>query len=157
MEIRLLGPVFSFWLELQGIPVLHASAVLVEGQAVAFLSSNYGGKTSLAATLMQAGHPLLTDDFLPVERGDGLYLGRPGYPTMRMWPEEAEHFLGSYEDLGLVHPALTSAASWWDPEALALSADSPTPQLRLSCQSGAIRSAGRRYPDHAHPAPGSRH
>lgn len=107
VEILLLGPVLSYWLELRGVPALHASAVEAGRSAVAFLSSNRGGKSTLAATLMQAGLPLLTDDILPVERTGEVYLGRPGYPTMRMWPEEAEHFVGSCQDLDLVHPDLT--------------------------------------------------
>ena len=56
---------------------------------------------------MQAGHPLLTDDILPVEQvAAGRWLGLPGYPAMRMWPDEAEHFLGHHEDLEIVHPQL---------------------------------------------------
>ena len=107
IEIIFLGEVLSFWLERQGIPALHASAVLIGGRAVAFLSSNQGGKSGLAATLMQSGHPLLTDDILPVEEHNGVFLGRPGYPTMRMWPDEAAYFLGAYEHLPLVHPELS--------------------------------------------------
>ena len=104
-EIHFLGLAFALWLEFRGIPVLHASAVIVEDRAVAFLSTNKGGKSSLAAILMQAGYPLLTDDILPLERYGEKFLGRPGYPQMRMWPDQASHFLGRYEDLGIVHPA----------------------------------------------------
>jgi hypothetical protein len=104
-EIHFLGIAFSLWLELRGIPALHASAVVVEDSAVAFLSTNKGGKSSLAAILMQAGYPLLTDDILPLEQYGEKFLGRPGYPQMRMWPDQASYFLGHYEDLGIVHPA----------------------------------------------------
>jgi hypothetical protein len=104
VEIRLMGPVLSFWLERQGIPALHASSAVVGDRAVVFLSSNGSGKSSLAASLMQAGHPLLTDDILPVEERHGAFVGRPGYPQMRLWPDEAIYFLGHYDDLGLVHP-----------------------------------------------------
>ena len=96
----------SFFLERRGIPALHASAVAVGDRAVAFLSGNRGGKSALAASLAQAGHPLLTDDILPVKPAAGHFLGLPGYPAMRMWPDEAEHFLGHYRDLELVHPQL---------------------------------------------------
>jgi hypothetical protein len=104
-EIHLLGIAFSLWLELRGIPALHASAVVIEEGAVAFLATNRGGKSSLAAILMQAGYPLLTDDILPLEQRGEMFLGRPGYPQMRMWPDQASRFLGRYEDLGVVHPA----------------------------------------------------
>jgi hypothetical protein len=105
VEIHLLGIAFSLWLELQGIPALHASAVVVKDRVAAFLATNKGGKSSLAAGLMQVGHPLLTDDVLPVESVRGRLVGRPGYPQMRMWPDQARHFLGRCEDLGVVHPA----------------------------------------------------
>ncbi len=105
VEIYLLGTVFSVWLELQGLPALHASSVVVEDGAAVFLSTNGGGKSSIAASLMEAGCPLLTDDVLPVERRGKSIWGRPGYPQMRMWPGQAQHFLGHYEDLDTVHPA----------------------------------------------------
>jgi hypothetical protein len=107
LETHLLGPVLSYWLERRGLPTLHASAVAVATQAVAFLSSQGSGKTGLAAALMRAGHPLLTDDILPVEERDGIFLGRPGYPQMRMWPDEAGYFLGAFEDLDRVHPTVS--------------------------------------------------
>jgi hypothetical protein len=106
IEIRLLGEVFSIWLELHGMPALHASAIVRNDKScvAAFLSTNKGGKSVLAATLMQEGHSLLTDDILAVEERGLNFLGRPGYPQMRMWPGEAEHFLGHYQDLEIVHP-----------------------------------------------------
>lgn len=105
VEIYLLGVASSLWLELRGTPALHASAVVVEEHAAIFLATNGGGKSSLAAALMQTGHPLLTDDVLAIEHSRGAFRGRPGYPQMRMWPEQARHFLGHYEDLSIVHPA----------------------------------------------------
>jgi hypothetical protein len=105
VEIRLLGGAFPLWLELAGIPTLHASAVVVEGRAAVFLATNSGGKSSMAASLMQAGHPLLTDDILPLKKREETFVGRPGYPQMRMWPDQARHFVGRYEDLKIVHPA----------------------------------------------------
>lgn len=108
VELRLLGPVLSYWLERQGIPTLHASAVrLGHGAVVAFLARHGGGKSSLAATLMQAGATLLSDDVLPVEESGGAFLARPGYPRMRLEPDSARWFLGSTEGLSAVAPGET--------------------------------------------------
>jgi hypothetical protein len=107
IEIYLLGFVFACWLEWQGIPTLHASAVGVGEGAAAFISSGGGGKSSSAVALMRAGYPLLTDDILPIQYSGEAYVGRPGYPQMRMWPEQAQHFLGHYEDLDLLHPTVS--------------------------------------------------
>lgn len=107
VEVHLLGTVLSFWLERKGIRALHCSAVVAEDCAVGFLYSNRGGKSTLAVTLLQAGHPLLADDILAVRESEGTFFGEPGYPQMRLWPEEAQHFLGHVDDLPLVHPRLT--------------------------------------------------
>ena len=64
VETWLVGAVLALWLEQKGIPVMHASAVVVEDCAVAFLASSTGGKSCIAAALMQYGCPLLTDDAL---------------------------------------------------------------------------------------------
>lgn len=101
-ELRFLGPVLSYWLELRGLPTLHASAVAVNGRATAFVSRHGGGKTGLAAAMVRAGFPLLTDDLLVLEELAGRWDARPAYPEMRMWPDEAAHFMGPPEDLPLV-------------------------------------------------------
>lgn len=67
-------------------------------------TSNKGGKTTLAAALVRAGHALLTDDLLAVEPASTGFRAQPGYPQMRMWPEGAEYFVGGFEDLELAHP-----------------------------------------------------
>ena len=104
LELRLIGPVLSYWLERMGIPTLHASAVRKGSGAVAFLARHGGGKSSLAAALMRTGAPLMTDDVLPVEEAGGSFLARPGYPQMRMEPDTARHFLGRIEGLTPVCP-----------------------------------------------------
>ena len=104
MELRLLGPVLSYWLERLGIPALHASAVRLEGGAVAFLAPSGAGKSSLAAALLGTGAELVTDDVLPVEVAGGTFVARPGLPQMRLEPDTARFFLGRIEGLAAVSP-----------------------------------------------------
>lgn len=106
VELGLLGTVLAFWLERSGRPALHASAVEVGGRAVAFLAGHRSGKSSLAAAFLAAGHRLLSDDLLAVEEDGAGFHGLPGYPQMRLWPEQAEHFCGRSDDLPAVHPAV---------------------------------------------------
>ena len=103
----LLTTVIPFWLERGGIPILHASAVKTSKGAISFLSHSEQGKSTLAASFVQAGFPLLTDDILPVEATAEGFYGRPGYPWMRMWPNEALYFLGYCDTLERVHPEIT--------------------------------------------------
>ncbi len=108
VEIRLLGAVMAYLLEKRGMPALHASAVVIGNSAVGFLGSNRGGKTSLAASFVENGSSLLTDDILAVEDTGNEMMARSGYPQMRMWPPVAEHFLGPrWSDLPTVHPDLS--------------------------------------------------
>ncbi len=91
-EIYFLGIVMSSWLELNSTIALHASSVVIDDQAVAFVGLNQAGKSTLAASLMARGHPLLTDDVLAVRETAGSFEAYPGYPQMRMWPETARVF-----------------------------------------------------------------
>jgi hypothetical protein len=104
LELWLLGTVLAFWLEWQGMPALHASAAVVNGHAIGFLASKQGGKSTLATSLLQQGHSLLTDDVLPVDVQKETVQGRPGYPQMRMWPDHAEHFVEDAHALRRAHP-----------------------------------------------------
>lgn len=107
VEIQLLGMVLAVWLERRGIPTLHASAVAMGGEAVAFLGLPAGGKTTATAALLAQGHPLLVDDLLALDIGEDGVLARSGYPMLRLWPDQAAHFLGDHEHLPLVHPRYT--------------------------------------------------
>lgn len=130
IEIHLLGLVLAYWLERRGSPMLHASAVAVRDRAVAFLATNRAGKSSLAATLMQVGHPLLTDDLLRLDV-ENAFAAHPGYPQMRMWPEIAEHFLGGFADLDLVHPELTKRRIPVGPQGFGEFCERPCPLTRV--------------------------
>ena len=58
----LLGPVFGFTLRLRGVTCLHASAVVIDEQAVVFLGQSGAGKSTTAAAFAQLGYPVLSDD-----------------------------------------------------------------------------------------------
>ena len=107
VEIHLRGVVLSYWLERKGIPVLHASAVSVAGRTVGFIGTNRGGKSSLAVSLMARSFPLISDDLVGLQVSDAGVLARPGFPSMRMWPDLAREVLGEeWERMPLAHPRL---------------------------------------------------
>lgn len=89
-----LGTAMSFWLEMNGIPALHASAISHRGSVIAFMADSHTGKSSLLAEFVRRGLPLVTDDILAVtRRGDTLF-GVPSYPQMRMWASDVGRFPG---------------------------------------------------------------
>ncbi len=63
---------------LQGLELLHASAVSLGGRAIAFAALSGTGKSSLAAHLVASGAAFLTDDVLALERGMNGVVAHPG-------------------------------------------------------------------------------
>ncbi len=104
IELHFLGAVTALWLELNGLPALHASAVVVNGRAVVFMEHSGGGKSTLAATFLQRRHALLTDDVLAVSLDQHRAFARPGYPQLRLSSKVADRFLNPAEALPCVHP-----------------------------------------------------
>jgi hypothetical protein len=90
----LLGQVLSFALVKKGIEPVHATVVVVKGQAIGFLGPCGNGKSTLAAAFLQAGDRMLTDDLLVVQqRGDALW-AYPGPARIKLFPQAARRLLG---------------------------------------------------------------
>lgn len=133
IEVEWLGPgaahyLFTYalplWLESEGVPVLHASAVAVGGRAVGFVGPSGVGKSVLCAELLRLGCGFVADDGLALRReeargsgrdpdgGEGLGAGgwwraAPGPPLLRLWPSGLEGRLGvPAADLPRVHETL---------------------------------------------------
>ncbi len=91
-QTYLVSQVLSFALLKQGIEPLHATVVVWNGRAVAFLGDCGSGKSSLGAAFLRAGHRLLTDDLLVIrehdEPGQG-FLAYPGPPRIKLYPKIA--------------------------------------------------------------------
>jgi hypothetical protein len=67
---------------LQGLELLHASAVEWRGRALGFVARAGTGKTSVAAHMVASGGGLLTDDVLAVERTERGVAAHPGVATI---------------------------------------------------------------------------
>jgi hypothetical protein len=83
----LLGPVLAAVLHQRGLLVLHASAVLIDGTAVALLGSKGWGKSTLAAALRARGHSLIADDVSAVDTSAGTPKVFPAFPQLKLWPQ----------------------------------------------------------------------
>ncbi len=93
-QVYLLGQALSFALVRQGFEPLHATVVVIDDQAVAFLGDNAFGKSSLAACFLEAGHRLLTDDLLILRESRNRVLAYPGPPRIKLFPKIARRFPG---------------------------------------------------------------
>lgn len=70
LPVLMSGTVAAIVHGLRGATLLHASAVEVDGRALAFIGRSGQGKSTIAALLCAAGAPLITDDVLCVEPND---------------------------------------------------------------------------------------
>jgi hypothetical protein len=118
LPVVLSGGVAAFLLSMRGATVLHASAVSVDGTALAFVAPSGSGKTTLATLLCLHGSSLIADDVLVVDPGPPPTC-EGGVPELRLREGAARMAQGregalerrtSDDRLGLtLGPALTGA------------------------------------------------
>lgn len=100
----LLGPVFGLLLRLRGVVCLHASAVSIEGRAVAFVGPPGAGKSTTAAACSKMGHSVLSDDIVAMEERQGCFYALAAHPQLRLWPESVKLLYGCAEALPRFNP-----------------------------------------------------
>lgn len=82
---------YVLWLQ-RGMVSLHASSVLLGGEAVCFAGPSGAGKSVAAAVLAERGHRIVADDnSVLAMAGHGAHL-LPGYDSLRLWDDVADHF-----------------------------------------------------------------
>jgi len=124
----LLGSVMGLLCHQRGLLVLHASAVAIAGEAVAFAGDQGAGKSTLTAHCVSAGARLVADDLLVVSlRPDQRPMAHPGVPGIKLW-RDALAELGKSTD-GLA-PAWARAEKYHVPFA-AEAVEAPVPLARI--------------------------
>lgn len=138
----LLGPVLGVALRLRGVTCLHASAVAVNGYAVAFVGTEGAGKSTIAAAFAQEGHGVLSDDVVALTERGGEFLVEAAYPHVCLWSDSVAALYGSPD-------ALLQFSRGWEKQLLFLGKGEARFQ---SCPLplGAIYFLGER---HSEPAP----
>jgi hypothetical protein len=96
LEALLLGPVMSFALLKVGVEQFHATAVVIDGKAAAFIGRSGYGKSTLAATLIRTGFRLLTDDLLVLRSERGHIWAEAGPKRIKLLPHTAQRTLGEF-------------------------------------------------------------
>jgi hypothetical protein len=77
-SVLVTGTLMSFLLLMRGDPLLHASAVEIDGRALAFVGYSGKGKSTMATLMCAANARIVTDDVLRLRIGDDAvrsYLG----------------------------------------------------------------------------------
>ena len=111
-----LSTIIRLVLRLRGIVCLHASAVGIDGAAVALVGAAESGKSTTATAFAKLGFPILADDLVTLWPHAGQYLVQPGYRYLRLWPDSAAMLFGPRHDL----PPLTPT---WEKRYLDLGGD----------------------------------
>jgi HPr Serine kinase C-terminal domain len=86
----LLGSGIGALLHQRQIMPLHASAVEIDGVAVAFCGASGAGKSSIALYLVKRGHRLLCDDICAIDVSSGHPQIWPGLVNLKLWRETLE-------------------------------------------------------------------
>lgn len=106
VSLPLLGPVMAVLLHRRGLLTLHGSAVAIDGRGSVFLGDKGAGKSTTAAALIRAGHPLVTDDIVALDIVDGQTARIwPGYPQVKLTDDAREALpLAGSEEMPSPHP-----------------------------------------------------
>ncbi|BAY16329.1 hypothetical protein NIES21_21550 [Anabaenopsis circularis NIES-21] len=99
----LLGVIMCVLLRQRGLLVLHASSVVINGSAVAFMADSGFGKSTLAECFHAHGYSILTDDVLAIQVGEKQPLVIPGFPQIKLWPDAVASFGHVPESLPLLN------------------------------------------------------
>jgi hypothetical protein len=86
----MLDQVLPLALSQQGRIALHASGLVIDGQAIGIVAPSGSGKSTLASTLARDGAALMCDDCLVALPRAGGWIAMPWYPGLRLWPDNAE-------------------------------------------------------------------
>jgi hypothetical protein len=101
----LLGPVLGFVLRLRGVTCLHASAIAIDGVAIALTGPGGAGKSTAAAQFASMGYPVLSDDIATLEDVGTSFLVQPSPARLRLWPSSVKHLYGRPDALPRLTPS----------------------------------------------------
>jgi len=100
----LLGPIMGFVMLLRGVFCLHASAIAIDGYAIALSGPAGSGKSTTAAAFSERGVSILAEDVVTLDDREDRFLVRPAYPCIRLWPASVKTLYGNETHLPKLTP-----------------------------------------------------
>ena len=89
VRLYIAGTLMAILLYQRGTLALHASAIEIGGEGVAFLGMSGAGKSSMAAALQARGHAVVADDVTAIQLDDRSAITFPAFPMLKLMPEAA--------------------------------------------------------------------
>lgn len=109
IESFFVGTIMGAIMRLRDQLCLHASVVVINGKAVAFLGQKRSGKSTTAAAFARLGYQVLADDIAVIKEEDHQFYIQPGYPRLRLRPKTVEvMYAGEASDLPMVNSWVNS-------------------------------------------------
>ncbi|NJK56498.1 MAG: serine kinase [Pleurocapsa sp. SU_5_0] len=100
----ILGSAMVVLLQQRGFLVLHASCVVVEDEAIAFLGYSGSGKSTIASAFHREGYGILTEDVMAIDTKVDPYLVIPSFPSIKLRADSAEALGYDQGILSPLHP-----------------------------------------------------
>lgn len=95
LNLPLYGTVISTYLHMTGRYVLHANAVKIGANNVAFVGDKGAGKSTTSAAAVLQGCNLIADDVVALDLNTQKPSIMPGIPLMKLFPDIAEKLLAT--------------------------------------------------------------
>ena len=89
VRLFLFGTVSALLLMQRGLLPLHASGIVTPKGAVLFAGHSGYGKSTLLASFLRRGYPMLTDDLAAIELTRTAPHVFPSFPSMKLWQDSA--------------------------------------------------------------------
>lgn len=120
------GPVLAVLLHQRKRFVLHASAVNIKNRAVVFVGNKGYGKSTLAAYMQSRGHPLISDDLVPLSFANNSPETMPGYPQIKL-------FSDSIEAIGLTPSSINTINNSTSKSLISTTGDFSVDPVKIGC------------------------
>ena len=131
------GPALAQLLEQRGLCVLHGSCVEVAGAAVVLLGASGSGKSTIAATLRDRGHRIISDGMTVIDCAGPEPVALPGPPHLKLWPDAIQSLA---EPSAQTFPVARQEQKRWYPAGLCVARD-PVPLRRIFLLEAGPRAA----------------
>lgn len=107
IRVFLLGSCMGAILMQRSLLLLHANAIKIKDQCVAFAGHSGAGKSTLAAAFMKAGDSILADDVCAINQTGHVV---PGFPQLKLWADTSEQLSVDTQKLTRIRPNIRKFA-----------------------------------------------